>query len=209
MRFVLPALAALAGAGAAAVWAGQVSAPVTATVISADGTTLHPSAAAPNAVTPRAATGIYTSEGMWTFGTPPNAGGDYPLLLNGSNANGGFADMLQVTNGNLYAMQKNGAYWVRWAPTAAWLSAGKPAEGTAGVKTVITPASAKSPDNSPAGTVVAKVTVTMSPASAQFTGPLVSSNPFYRFQGSDIVLSRALTAADKGTTHDTMITAVQ
>jgi hypothetical protein len=206
-------------AAAVTVCAGQVSAPETVMVISADGTvitapmvaaadgtTLQPAAGTPNAVAPKAVTGIYTSEGVWTFGAPPNASGDYPLLLNGSNANGGFAGMLQVTNGNLYAMIKSGGFWVRWA--AAWLPAGKPAQGTVAAKLAIAMLLPQTPDNSPAGTVIAKATVTMSPATAPFTGPLVSTNPLYTFQGSNIVLSRALTAADDGT-HNAVATAVQ
>jgi hypothetical protein len=51
----------------------------------------------------------------------------------------------------------------------------------------------KIPDSAPAGTVVAKAQVTMSPAGAQFTGALVSSNPLFEARGTDIVLSRALT----------------
>ena len=116
-------LAGLAGWAAAQ---GQVSAPVTIDVVSADGTTLAPpSAADANVSNPGAATaakGITTVEGLWTFGTPPDAAGDYPLLLNGSNANGGFADRLQVTNGNLYAKTKAGKFSVRWPAGASWVA---------------------------------------------------------------------------------------
>jgi hypothetical protein len=54
---------------------------------------------------------IITAEGTWTFGSTTRASGDYPLLLNGSTANGGWAASLQVTNGNLYAFAKSGAHY--------------------------------------------------------------------------------------------------
>jgi len=209
-------LAALLAAPAAA-WAQAQQRPaatLNVTVVSSDGTTLAPSAAAPQlaplaAIGAAAVTGIYTSEGVWTFGKPPNASGDYPLLLNGSNANGGWAGELQVTNGNLYARQKSGPYWVRWPASSAWFAAAAaPVEGTVATAITLALAVPKIPDNSPAGTLVAKATVTMSPAGATFTGPLVSTNPLYTVQGTDIVLSRAATPADDGL-HTATITAVQ
>src|SRR5271170_5892989 len=84
--------------------APAVAIPLTVTVVSADGTTLAP-AASPAigdigpAAAPTAASGIHTAEGIWTFGTPPDAGGDYPLLVNGVQS--GWGVLLQVTNGNL------------------------------------------------------------------------------------------------------------
>ena len=193
-------LAGLAGWAAAQ---GQVSAPVTIDVVSADGTTLAPpSAADANVSNPGAATaakGITTVEGLWTFGTPPDAAGDYPLLLNGSNANGGFADRLQVTNGNLYAKTKAGKFSVRWPAGASWVASAAPAEGTAATAVSLAVVLPQILDNSPAGTLVATAAVTMTPAGATFTGPLVSSNPLFTAQGADIVLSRAVTPADDGT----------
>src|SRR5271168_4301088 len=192
--------------------AATVSTPLTVTVVSSDGTTLGPAASPADigpAAAPAAIDGIYTAEGVWTFGTPPDASGDYPLLLDGSNANGGWADLLQVTNGNLYARQKSGPYWVRWPASSAWFAAAAaPVEGTVATAITLALAVPKIPDNSPAGTLVAKATVTMSPAGATFTGPLVSTNPLYTVQGTDIVLSRAATPADDGL-HTATITAVQ
>ena len=205
-------LAGLAGWAAGQV-AGQVSAPETIDVVSADGTTLAPpaaSASVASASSPGAATakGITTVEGVWTFGTPPDASGDYPVLLNGSNANGGFADRLQVTNGNLYAKTKAGKFSVRWPAGTSWVAAAAPVEGTAAAAVSLAVVLPKIPDNSAAGTIVAKATVTMSPAGATFSGPLVSSNPLFAAQGANIVLSRALTPADDGTPAAT-ITALQ
>jgi hypothetical protein len=121
-------------------------------------------------------------------------------LSHPTNANGGFADLLQVTNGNLYAKQADGLFWVRWPPP------GSPpphrGEGTVATKVSLALVSSKIPDNSPSGTVIAKATVTMSPASAKFTGPLVSTNPLYMGEGGNVVLSRALTAADHGLHSD-------
>ena len=207
------ALAALAG-WAAAQGAGQVSAPETIDVVSADGTTLAPpaaSASVASASSPGAATakGITTVEGLWTFGTPPDAAGDYPLLLNG--ASGGFAaDRLQVTNGNLYAKTKAGKFSVRWPAGTSWVAAAAPVEGTAAAAVSLAVVLPQIPDNSPAGTLVATAAVTMTPAGATFTGPLVSSDPLFTAQGSNIVLSRAVTPADDGTVPPTVtITALQ
>ena len=137
---------------------------------------------------------------------PPNASGDYPLLLNGANA--GFADELQVTNGNLYARQKSGRYWVRY--NAGWhATAAAPAEGTTAGALALTVLVPKIPDNAPAGTVVATAQVTMAPAGAKFSGALVSSNPLFAGRGTDIVLTRALTAADDAAVVHATITAVQ
>ena len=214
-------LAGLAGWAAGQV-AGQVSAPETIDVVSADGTTLAPpqgtaSAAASdaNASSPggdnrtaaATAKGITTVEGLWTFGAPPDAAGDYPLLLNG--ASGGFAaDRLQVTNGNLYAKTKAGKFSVRWPAGASWVASAAPVEGTAATAVSLAVVLPKIPDNSAAGTLVATAAVTMSPAGATFTGPLVSSNPLFAAQGANIVLSRAVTPADDGTPAAT-ITALQ
>ena len=205
-------LAALAGWAAAQ---GQISAPETIDVVSADGTTLAPpaaSASVASASSPGAATakGITTVEGVWTFGTPPDATGDYPVLLNGSNANGGFAVRLQVTNGNLYARTKAGNFSVRWPAGTSWVAAAAPVEGTAATALSLAVLLPKIPDNSPAGTLVAKAAVAMTPAGATFTGPLVASHPLFTAQGANIVLSRAVTPADDGTLPATItITALQ
>jgi hypothetical protein len=216
-KMILLALPALV-LGAALAWAGIDSAPLTVTVTptaqSPDGTVITPTAKlAPGSEQGRAASAapgqIVTAEGVWTFGAPPRASGDYPLLLNGSNANGGYAVLLEVLNGHLYAQDKGeGHYWLRW--NGAWRDVGTtaPAEGTVATGISFAGIAAQLPDNSPAGTVVANATVTMSPASAPFTELLVSSNPLYAFQGTNIVTARALTAADDGAQPAT-ITAVQ
>jgi hypothetical protein len=83
---------------------------------------------------------IITAEGTWTFGSTTRAGGDYPLLLNGSTANGGWAASLQVTNGNLYAFAKSGGhYWIRFY--GAWVDIGAvvPVQGTFATKVTIVP----------------------------------------------------------------------
>jgi hypothetical protein len=130
-RTLIIAAAMIAAAAAVA----AIAADFTVTVVSGDGTTIAPpaSAAAPSladAASP-AASYIETSEGRWTFGSPPDAAGDYPLLLNGSAAAGGLAAIsAQVTNGNLYARTKaSGHYWCRFA--AAWYDVGAPPRGKA------------------------------------------------------------------------------
>ena len=188
----------LAGAMAAA-WAGQLKVTTTGTLISRDGMVIR----APAIGT------ITTAEGTWTFGSAARAGGDYPLLLNGSAANGGFAASLQVTNGNLYAFAKlGGHYWIRF--NGAWVDIGAaaPIEGTFATKVTIIPNRTKTPDNAPAGTVLATVKVTMSRSGAPFTGRLVSSNPLFTFRGMNVVLARAYTPKDDGM-HTAAITALQ
>lgn len=211
----------LAAVIAGPAWAGPapLSTPLSVKVLSADGTTVTPPSSSSAASAPAeialglglsaaAAKGIYTEEGPWTFGTPANASGDYPILLNGSKANGGFADLLQVTNGRLYARQKNGTYWVRW--NAAWFAGtGAPVEGAGATALSLTVTLPKVPDNARAGTVVATAKVTMLPAGAAFTGPLVSSNPLFAARGTNIVLTRALSSTDDAATVHSTITAVQ
>jgi hypothetical protein len=86
-----------------------------------------------------------------------------------------------------------------------------PPPGSPPVPTAITlsPTSATTPDNAPAGTVLTTATVTMSDGS-QFAGTLSSSDTtgFFAISGLNIVTARALTSADDGT-HSTTITASQ
>ena len=188
----------LAGAMAAA-WAGKITAPTTMTFLSHDGTVMKAPAIGM----------ITTAEGTWTFGSTARAGGDYPLLLDGSAANGGWAASLQVTNGNLYAFGKSdGHYWIRF--DGSWVDVGtiSPVQGTFATKVIIIPNRTKTPDNAPAGTILATVKVTMSRSGAPFTGRLVSSNPLYTFRGMNVVLARAYTPKDDGI-HNARITALQ
>jgi hypothetical protein len=156
--FVALALAlAVATAGVAA-WAGNVSRPLGVPIASHDGAVITPPGG--SQPTTAAALGeITTTEGTWTFGTPGDANGDYPLLLNGSAAGGGLAAVsAQVTNGNLYAFTKASRhYWCRF--NRAWVDVGAmaPAEGTVATKVTLNPAHARTPDNAPAGTVLATV----------------------------------------------------
>lgn len=187
----------MAGAMAAA-WAGKV-APTTAALLSRDGTALQAPAIGL----------ITTSEGTWSFGSTARADGNYPLLLNGSAANGGWAASLQITNGNLYAFSKSSRhYWTRF--DGAWVDVGAaaPVQGTFPTKVTIIPNRTKTPDNAPAGTILATVKVTMSRPGAPFTGLLVSSNPLFTFRGMSVVLARANTSKDLGI-HTVRITALQ
>jgi hypothetical protein len=95
---------------------------------------------------------------------------------------------------------------------SAWLdaNAAAPVEGTVATKVTLSPTGTiKVPDNAAAGAVVATVNVTMSPAAATFTGPLVSSNPLFKANGTNVVLSRALKASDDGPPFNVVITAIQ
>jgi hypothetical protein len=185
---------------ATAAWAASVSGPVGVTVVSHDGTV----------ITAPSAAKITTAEGAWSFGTTANSSGDYPLLVNGSAS--GLAVSLQMTNRNLYAFAKSDAdYWVRF--NGAWIKVGStaPVQGTEAIKVAVTPIppSPKIPDNTPVGTVLANVAVTMAPASAPFSGVLVSSDPLYAFQGMNVILAQALTPSQDGVWHNATITAVQ
>jgi hypothetical protein len=114
-----------------------------------------------------------------------------------------------VTNGNLYAFTKASRhYWCRF--NRAWVDVGAmaPAEGTVATKVTLNPAHARTPDNAPAGTVLATVEVTMSPPGAPFLGALVSSNPQFTFRGMNVVLARAYTRADNGKIYTARITAL-
>jgi hypothetical protein len=180
-------------------WAGSVRGPVTATIVAANGTVMK-------APTNKK---ITTAEGVWTFGATANPNGDYPLLLNGSAANGGLAVSLQLTNGNLYAFAKaDGKYWCRFK--GAWVNVGStsPVHGIVATKVTLDWKRVTIRDDLPAGTVLATVTVTMSPPGASFSGALVSSDPMFAFQGMHVVLARALTKADDGL-HKTRITALE
>jgi len=193
----------LAGLGLAGAMAtactSEVNAPSTLTLVSQDGMAIQAPASGK----------ITTVEGAWTFGTTANAAGDYPLLLNSSAANGGWAASLQVTNGNLYAFAKSGGhYWIRFNGSWVDIGAAAPVEGTFATKVTVTPNGTKTPDNAPADTVIATVEVTMSRSGAPFAGRLVSSNPLFTFRGMNVVLARALGPKDVGI-HDARITALQ
>jgi len=176
---------------------GKMRHHVTKAVVSPDGTVIKTTTSAE----------ITTAEGAWTFGATPNSKGDHPLLLNGSAANGGLAVSLQLTNGNLYAFANaDGNYWCRF--NSKWINVGStpPVQGIVATKVTVHP-KGEIPDNSPPGTIVASVTVTMSPPGTPFSRPLVSSDPMFTFRGLDVVLARALTKADDGL-HKTRVTAV-
>ena len=183
----------------AAALADRVGTPTTATLLSHDRTVIQ----APGIGI------IITAEGAWTFGATARMGGDYPVLLNGSAANGGWADSLQVTNGNLYAFARSdGHYWIRFKGAWVDIGAAAPVEGTFATKVTIFPNRTKTPYNAPSGTVLANVKVTMSQSGVPFTGRLVSSNPEFEFRGMSVVLARAYTPKDRGT-HTATITALQ
>jgi hypothetical protein len=158
----------------AAALADRVSAPTTATLLSRDGTVIQAPAIGI----------IVTAEGAWTFSATARADGDYPVLLNGSAANGGWAAWLQVTNGSLYASAKPGGhYWIRF--NGAWVDVGAavPVEGTFATKVTIIPNRTKTPDNAPAGAVLATAKVTMSRSGVPFTGRWCRATRCLRFGG--------------------------
>jgi len=70
----------------------------------------------------------------------------------------------------------------------------------------VTPATASLAVGTPAGTILAQVAVAMSPAGASFSGALVSSEPFFAFQGMNVVTGRAVTQADLDTNFKSTIT---
>ena len=88
------------------------------------------------------------------------------------------------------------------------IGAAAPVEGTFATKVTVIPSRTKTPDNAPAGTVIATVEVTMSRSGSPFTGRLVSSNPLFTFRGMNVVLARALVPKDDGI-QNARITALQ
>jgi hypothetical protein len=161
---------------------------------------------------------LTTSAGTWTFGTTATSG-LYPILLGGTQAAGGAATLLQITNGFLYAFASPDWYVWQNSP-AAWISIGAtaPVEGTpptpASIRLVPGETSGQPAgtfmDNSPAGTVLATAVVTMSDGSTNFSGTLSSSDTtgFFAISGMNIVTAKALTSANDGT-QSTVITASQ
>ena len=88
------------------------------------------------------------------------------------------------------------------------IGAAAPVEGTFATKVIVIPNRTKTPDDTPAGTMIATVKVTMSRSGAPFTGRLVSSNALFAFRGMNVVLARSLARKDDGI-HNTRITALQ
>ena len=112
-------------------------------------------------------------------------------------------------NGNLYAFTKaSGHFWFRFS--AAWVDVGAtaPAEGVQATKVTLATVLSPIPDNAKAGTVIAKAAVAMTPAGTAFQGARGSSDPFYTFQGANLVLARDLTATPDDGTHTTTVTAL-
>ena len=64
--------------------------------------------------------GVETTDGMWVLTGVANSGGDYPLALNASLANGGAAIQIQIANRTIYAYSKASKTWSIWQ-NEAWL----------------------------------------------------------------------------------------
>jgi len=69
---------------------------------------------------------LVTSAGTWNFGTGSNAYGN-DVLLNGGGT-GGYATLLAVASGQLYAQASDGSWW-RWS-SSGWSAAAAPFEQT-------------------------------------------------------------------------------
>jgi hypothetical protein len=68
-------------------------------------------------LTPGQSGSLATAAGTWTFGAPANPTYGNPILLNGQQAAGGMAVLMEVANsGNLYVKDGQGQWW-------EWLSA--------------------------------------------------------------------------------------
>jgi hypothetical protein len=90
------------------------------------------------------------------------------------------------------------------APPAAKLTVTVVPPGTP-MAIAFEPPTAKIPDNSPAGFVIAKAVITT--AGGPFAGTLaIAGDPIFAVNGMNIVLARALTPADDGT-HNATVTA--
>jgi Concanavalin A-like lectin/glucanases superfamily len=174
-----------------------VNAPVSFTITSADGAVATPGSGQ-----------LITSEGSWSLSTSTNANGDNVILLNGQQA--GWAQQLQVTNGKLYALQNakdSGDYWVRLNGAWTKLTATAPIEGDYATAVALNPASAKTPDNAAAGTVITTAQVTTA-SGGKFTGILqVTGDAMFGANGMNVVLARGATQTDDGT-HNFTVTAI-
>lgn len=64
---------------------------------------------------------LQTAAGTWTFGPNTSSAGGNEILLNGSNANGGNARIIQVGNsGQMFALALDNSWWVYAPATNTW-----------------------------------------------------------------------------------------
>jgi hypothetical protein len=176
---------------------GVIPVQVTSSPLSPDGTQ----------VAPGSGLSIYTKDGTWSFGAFAVDGINAAVLLNGASAQGFYGHLLVVANGGQLYVLGVTVWWV-WQGGQFVQSSQSIPSPVYPIAITLTPASSMLPNNSPAGTVIATATVTMSDGS-QFAGTLSTSDAnFFAISGNTIVTARALTAADDGT-HTTVITAHQ
>jgi hypothetical protein len=188
-------------ANASSVIQVQVNAP--SSIASPDGTFSCP---------PSGAALVDKDKNNWTWNTPGNA-----VLINGVvPVGGGAASQMLIQNGGQFFVLSNA--WWKWnggANPNAGFGSSSPSvipprcpTPPASISMTLSPSSPTLPDNSPAGTRVCSVSVTMSDGSP-FTGTLTTSDTtLFAISGSSVVTARALTSSDDGP-HSTTITATQ
>lgn len=80
------------------------------------------------------------------------------------------------------------------------------APGAVPVAVALSPSSSTLPDNTPAGTVISTVTITMSDNSA-FHGSLTSNRSLFAISGMNVIAARNFTAGDDGLSQTTITAA--
>lgn len=112
--------AALIGASAVALHGGVA----TAQTLSPDG----------SSITPTSGGSLVTSDGTWTFGSPPNSYGDYPILLNGQQVGISVGILLEVAQGKLYE-ENTGGLWFVYQGNPVFTQTTEPTVSSAGTST--------------------------------------------------------------------------
>jgi hypothetical protein len=151
---------------------------------------------------------LLTSAGTWTFSTSTGSGGNL-MLLNGSNANGGSAVQMLISNGGkLYALNREGN-WYEWS-NSTWVGTTDPS-GTAPVSPApvspapVSPAPVKPAPVSPAP--VSPAPVSPAPAKPAPVSPApvspapVSTAPIKLICASAVVVGIQWSAATSATSY--------
>jgi hypothetical protein len=150
---------------------------------------------------------LRTAAGMWSFAPTQNPDGNWSIQLNGVNQGVPEAVLLQVENGGILYSVNVWGQWYSWQANGPWTGPISPVFPLPGSVRVL-PSGAPIPDNSPAGTYLATVSVATFDG-LPFAGILTTSDTnFFAISGMNVVTARALTPADDGT-HTTVITADQ
>jgi hypothetical protein len=110
---------------------------------------------------------LVTLSGIWTWdGAAGGRPGEYNVLLNGSGANGGIGNLMEVNNGGQFYIDTVSLGWFVWNSGTQTYSA---SSGPTASPTAIAPTSATVSDTASANSVITGLAVTMSDGGI-FTG---------------------------------------